>query len=68
MIKLDKILNNVECETIQGFDKDFANINISDICTDTRDIKDSSVFICLKGAKFDSHEKIKAQSLILCNH
>ena len=59
MIKLDKILNNVECETIQGFDKDFANINISDICTDTRDIKDSSVFICLKGAKFDSHEKIK---------
>lgn len=65
---LDKILNNLEYEIIQGNDRDFASIYVSDICTDTRNIKDSSVFVCLKGSKFDSHDKIKeiASSNISC--
>ena len=68
MKKLDKILYDLNYEILQGDHLDFSKIDISDICTDTRNILDNSIFVCQKGAKFDTHQKLKEilESNIAC--
>ncbi len=65
---LDKILNELEYSVLLGNEDDFSNIVVSNICIDTRKIEKSSVFVCLKGARFDSHDKISeiASSGVSC--
>lgn len=68
MKKLDKILYDLKYEILQGDHLDFTKIDISDICTDTRNILDKSIFVCQRGAKFDTHQKIReiSESNIAC--
>lgn len=54
-MKLDKLLYGF-------FDVNkaaYTNINITGICTDTRDIKEGNLFFLQKGKHFDSHDKYK---------
>src|SRR5699024_12686444 len=37
----------------------YANIDVTGICTDTREVKDGHLFILQKGEHFDSHDKYK---------
>src|SRR5699024_1269431 len=37
----------------------YANVNITGICTDTREVKEGDLFILQKGEHFDSHDKYK---------
>lgn len=67
MNSLTKILENLDKKIISN-NKSLDDIYISDICTDTRNIIKDSIFICLKGAKFNSHDSIKqiSQENISC--
>ena len=51
---LSKILNNIDYEVIKGD----ININISDVCYDSRKVRDGSLFVCLVGASSDGHDYI----------
>lgn len=51
---LDAILKNIPIlKNAEDID-----IEISDICYDSRNIKPNCIFVCLKGAKFDGHDYI----------
>lgn len=67
MNSLKTILENLEYEIISK-NKTLDDIYVSDICTDTRNIIKDSIFICLRGAKFNSHDKIReiSQNDISC--
>ena len=51
---LDAILKNIPILK----NAEDTDIEISDICYDSRNIKPNCVFVCLKGAKFDGHDYI----------
>lgn len=44
-------VKDLEYELLQGSD----SIELTDVCTDSRSIIRGSVFVCIKGANFDSH-------------
>ena len=51
-MKLNDILKKVSYEVIQGN----ADIEIENICYDSRAIKPGDVFFCIQGFKMDGHE------------
>ena len=51
---LDEILKNIPILK----NAEDTDIEISDICYDSRNIKPNCVFVCLKGANFDGHDYI----------
>ena len=51
---LDAILKNIPILK----NAEDTDIEISDICYDSRNIKPNCIFVCLKGAKFDGHDYI----------
>src|SRR5690625_1198027 len=54
-MKLDQLLHGF-------FDVDkiaYTNINVTGICTDTREVKEGHLFILQKGKHFDSHDTYK---------
>lgn len=53
-MKLNGILNGIDYEIINGN----IDVNISDICYDSRKVKDGSLFVCLVGIKSDGHDYI----------
>lgn len=53
-MKLEKILEKTNYSIINGS----TNIEITDICYDSRKIKEGSLFICLVGSSFDGHDYI----------
>ena len=53
-MKLEKVLEKVEYSIINGN----TNTEITDICYDSRKIKEGCLFICLVGSSFDSHDYI----------
>lgn len=53
-MKLKKILNNIEYELIKGS----LDINITDLCYDSRKVTKDCAFICLDGTQVDGHDFI----------
>lgn len=53
-MKLNDILSGIEYEII----KENLDINISDVCYDSRKVSQGSVFVCLVGANSDGHDYI----------
>ena len=53
MILKDLIKNSVFNEI-----KGDINVDISDICYDSRNVKKNSIFVCLCGSNFDGHDYI----------
>lgn len=53
-MKLKKILNNIEYELIKGS----LDINITDLCYDSRKVTKDCAFICLEGTQVDGHDFI----------
>ena len=53
-MKLEKVLEKVEYSIINGN----TNTEITDICYDSRKIKEGCLFICLVGSSFDGHDYI----------
>ena len=53
-MKLKKVLEKVEYSIINGN----TNTEITDICYDSRKIKEGCLFICLVGSSFDGHDYI----------
>ena len=50
---LSKIVENIEAISIDGS----LDIDISSLVYDSRKVEAGSLFVCMKGAKFDAHEK-----------
>ena len=44
-------VKDLEYELLQGSD----SIELTDVCTNSKDIVKGCVFVCIKGANFDSH-------------
>lgn len=55
-MKLKKILNNIEYELIKGS----LDTNVTDLCYDSRKVKEGSAFICLSGTQSDGHDFIES--------
>ncbi len=53
-MKLREILNNIDYEIVKGD----LNIDINDICYDSRKVKKNDLFICLVGSNSDGHDYI----------
>ena len=53
-MKLNKLLEGIDYTIINGS----TDIEISDICYDSRKVKVGSLFICLSGSNFDGHDYI----------
>lgn len=53
-MKLNNILNNIEYKLIKGN----LDINIKDICYDSRKVSEGSLFVCLVGSSSDGHDYI----------
>ena len=53
-MKLERVLEKVEYSIINGN----TDIEITDICYDSRKIKEGCLFICLVGSSFDGHDYI----------
>lgn len=53
-MKLKKLLNNIEYELIKGS----LDINITDLCYDSRKVTKDCAFICLEGTQVDGHDFI----------
>lgn len=53
-MKLSKLLNNIEYEIIRGS----LDIDVNDVCYDSRKVKDGSLFFALVGATSDGHDYI----------
>lgn len=53
-MKLKEILNGIHYEIIKGN----LNIDINDICYDSRKVKNNDLFICLVGVNSDGHDYI----------
>lgn len=53
-MKLNNILNNIEYEIIKGN----LDVNINDICYDSRKVSEGSLFVCLVGSSSDGHDYI----------
>ena len=53
-MKLNNILNNIEYEIIKGN----LDININDICYDSRKVSEGSLFVALVGSSSDGHDYI----------
>lgn len=53
-MKLNNILKNIDYEIIKGS----LDININDICYDSRKVSDCSLFVCLVGSSSDGHDYI----------
>lgn len=53
-MKLNKLLEGIDYTIISGS----TDIEISDICYDSRKVKVGSLFICLSGSNFDGHDYI----------
>lgn len=51
---LESILKNIEHTCIVGS----SDVDIKNICIDSRKLESGDVFVCIKGANFDSHEII----------
>lgn len=43
----------------KGTDTSFLEAEISAISTDTRDVQSGTLFVCIKGLSFDSHDKVE---------
>ena len=54
-MKLEKILENIEYSLIKGA----LNTDIKSLVYDSRKVENGSLFVCLKGAKFDGHAYAK---------
>ncbi|MBO6133647.1 MAG: UDP-N-acetylmuramoyl-L-alanyl-D-glutamate--2,6-diaminopimelate ligase [Lachnospiraceae bacterium] len=58
MKKLSELLEGLDFEVFSGdFDSHESDLEITQVVYDTRKICEGCLFICLKGANFDSHEK-----------
>ena len=53
-MKLNKLLEGIDYTIISGS----TDIEVSDICYDSRKVKVGSLFICLSGSNFDGHDYI----------
>lgn len=53
-MKLNNILKNIDYEIIKGN----IDININDICYDSRKVSEDSLFVCLVGSSSDGHDYI----------
>ena len=51
-----KLISNLEYQVINGELEDFS---INKVCYDSREAEEGDLFICLFGARFDSHSKIE---------
>lgn len=52
---LEKLINNLQYEVING---KVSDIEINQLSFDTRKVLKGDIFICMKGARFDSHSQI----------
>ena len=52
-------INSNKIAEILGFSKKVVNVGIKDVSTDSRTIDEASVFVAIKGEKFDGHNFIK---------
>ena len=52
---IKKLINNLDYEVLSGKIED---IEINKLCYDSRTLEDNDLFICLKGARFDTHSII----------
>lgn len=58
-MKLSKLLEELKCEVTAGNTAEILdpeNVEIRDVINDNRKIGEGSLFICIKGSKFDGHE------------
>ncbi|MGN1311494.1 MAG: UDP-N-acetylmuramoyl-L-alanyl-D-glutamate--2,6-diaminopimelate ligase [Bacilli bacterium] len=55
-MKLKKLLNNIEYKLIKGS----LDTNVTDLCYDSRKVKEGSAFICLSGTQSDGHNFIES--------
>ncbi|MDO5564373.1 MAG: UDP-N-acetylmuramoyl-L-alanyl-D-glutamate--2,6-diaminopimelate ligase [Eubacteriales bacterium] len=56
MFKLIDLIKNIDYEIIQG---NVSNILVEEIVYDNRKVVNDSLFICIKGARYDTHSNIK---------
>ena len=54
-MKLTALLEQLEFECLQGTPE----IEVTDVAYDTRKLKPGAVFVCIKGAKLDSHTLVR---------
>lgn len=54
-MKLNVILNSIDYEIVKGN----IDVNVSDICYDSRKVKEGSLFVCLVGSSSDGHDYIE---------
>lgn len=54
--KLKNLLKNLDYEVISG---SISDLDIDKISYDTRSMQSNDIFVCLKGARFDSHSEIE---------
>jgi len=47
-------------KAVSGVGSINGDVTVSDICTDTRTIKEGSLFVCIEGENFDGHQFAKA--------
>ena len=53
-MRLDKLLERLEYEVVQGSD----GIEITTLINDSRKVEEGSVFVCISGAVSDGHKYI----------
>ena len=53
-MRLDKLLERLEYEVVQGSDE----IEITTLINDSRKVEEGSVFVCISGAVSDGHKYI----------
>lgn len=56
---LEKLISGLKCRVLVG---DIKNVSINKLTYDTRKVESGDIFICIKGAAFDSHTKINEVS------
>ena len=54
IVRLDKLLERLEYEVVQGSD----GIEITTLINDSRKVEEGSVFVCISGAVSDGHKYI----------
>lgn len=54
--KLQNLITNLDYEILNG---EISDVEINKVSYDTRNVSDGDLFICLKGARFDSHSLIE---------
>ena len=48
-MKLSQVLSGINVKN------EYKNVEISDVISDTRQVKEGCLFVCIKGASFDGH-------------